>query len=113
MNIFKNIPTEEAINIADLIQTTKYQVLSKSLADSDAFDMRIFSFGTNEDITDEEYYGDVFYYLINGDAQIIIEDKVIELSDGACAMVKAHKTHAIKALNNIKMLQITLNNEEK
>ncbi|ACL21915.1 cupin domain-containing protein [Desulfitobacterium hafniense] len=109
----KNLPQERPLPLASLIEARENQVLSMALAQSDRVQISLFSFADGESVSEEEYFGDTLYLILQGEAVITFDDQKIDLVPEDVLMVPAHKIHAIAGKGRFKMLQITLIDEER
>ena len=107
MDSLKNVPTEPAL-LTELINAKKNQVVSMALSKRDDVTVSVFSFSDNEGISEEEYFGDTLYYVLEGIMSIGINGKTYELKQGECMAVKAKTAHAIGSKTAFKVMQITL-----
>lgn len=107
MDSLKNVPTEPAL-LTELINAKKNQVVSMALSKRDDVTVSVFSFSDNEGISEEEYFGDTLYYVLEGKMSIGINGKTYELKQGECMEVKAKTAHAIGSKTAFKVMQITL-----
>lgn len=109
MPILKNLPTQMSKPIKDLIDIRDGQVLSMALSNSEHVQMTVLSFSENEMVSEESYFGDTMYMILEGETLISIEDREIPLKAGDVFMVPAHTLHAIGSKHAFKILQITVN----
>ena len=79
MDSLKNVPTEPAL-LTELINAKKNQVVSMALSKRDDVTVSVFSFSDNEGISEEEYFGDTLYYVLEGKMSIGINGKTYELN---------------------------------
>lgn len=107
MNSLKNVPTEPAM-LAELINAKKNQVVSMALSKRDDVTVSVFSFSDNEGVSEEEYFGDTLYYVLEGEMSVSINEKTYELKQGECMAVEAKTSHAIRSKTAFKVMQITL-----
>lgn len=107
MNSLKNVPTEPKM-LSDLINAKKNQVVSMALSKRDDVTVSVFSFSDNEGVSEEEYFGDTLYYVLEGEMSISINEKTYELKQGECMAVEAKTSHAIGSKTAFKVMQITL-----
>ena len=107
MNSLKNVPTEPAM-LAELINAKKNQVVSMALSKRDDVTVSVFSFSDNEGVSEEEYFGDTLYYVLEGEMSVSINEKTYELKQGECMAVEAKTSHAIGSKTAFKVMQITL-----
>lgn len=111
MSMLKNLPIKEAKPIRELVDIRKGQVLSMALSNSDHVQMTLLSFAENEMVSEESYFGDTMYLLLEGETEITIENRKIPLRAGEVYMVPTHILHAIGGGKAFKILQITINEE--
>ena len=76
MDSLKNVPTEPAL-LTELINAKKNQVVSMALSKRDDVTVSVFSFSDNEGISEEEYFGDTLYYVLEGKMSIGINGKTV------------------------------------
>lgn len=107
MDSLKNVPTEPAL-LTELINAKKNQVVSMALSKRDDVTVSVFSFSDNEGISEEEYFGDTLYYVLEGEMSISINEKTYKLKQGECMAVEAKTSHAIGSKTAFKVMQITL-----
>ena len=104
----KNLPTDEALPLAGLIQGKPHQVASKSLVYADAFSMMLMAFDEAESVSEERYPGDVLYLLLEGRARIALPERSVTMRAGDALMVSAGVPHAVEAESTVKLLQLSL-----
>lgn len=109
MPILKNLPTQKAESIKELIDIRKGQVLSMALSNSEHVQMTILSFSENEMVSEESYFGDTMYILLEGETKIMMEDKEIHLCEGETCMIPSRTLHAVGGGKAFKILQIIVN----
>ena len=107
MDSLKNVPTEPTL-LTELINAKKNQVVSMALSERDDVTVSVFSFSDNEGVSEEEYFGDTLYYVLEGKMSISINEKTYELKQGECMAVEAKTSHAIGSKTAFKVMQITL-----
>lgn len=109
MNKLRNLPIENAKQLADLIQVRPHQVISMALSRSDYMQMTLFAFAEGESASEEAYFGDTLYYSVEGVIQIILKEERKELLPGQLIMIPSGVLHAVQGIGQFKMLQITVN----
>ena len=107
MDSLKKVPTEPTL-LTELINAKKNQVVSMALSKRDDVTVSVFSFSDNEGVSEEEYFGDTLYYVLEGKMSISINEKTYELKQGECMAVEAKTSHAIGSKTAFKVMQITL-----
>lgn len=108
IHALRNLPTESPANLASLIVIREGRVVSMALSKSDACQMMLMAFGTGESVSEETYFGDTLYTVLEGEMPLFIGDTKHLLKAGDSLMVPAGTPHAIGGAGNFKLLQITL-----
>lgn len=106
----RNLPVDKAAPLAQLLSIKPGQVSSMGLAKDTPLDMTLLAFAAKESVSEEEYFGDTLYYVLEGAAVVVFpEDKKV-VRTGEVLMVPAHTEHAVEGLEGgaFKLLQITL-----
>ncbi len=104
---FQNIPNHPIL-IDNLIEIVDKQVLSAALFDDKNINISIFSFADLENISEEQYGGEVLFYIISGSCRIKLKDSEVTLTKGQVYKVKPNTLHEIHGKEPFKMLQITI-----
>lgn len=110
---FRNLPTDEARPIAGLIESRQGQVSSMALASSGAVDFMLMAFSAGESVSEEEYFGDTLYHVVEGAADVVLPDRRVAVAAGEVFMVPAHIPHAVEGHGGaaFKLLQLTIPEE--
>lgn len=87
---FRNLPTDEARPIAGLIESRQGQVSSMALASGGAVDFMLMAFSAGESVSEEEYFGDTLYQVVEGMADVVLPDRRVAVAAGEAFMVPAH-----------------------
>lgn len=109
MATLRNLPTEKPDCLASLIAPKHNQIVSMALAASDQIQLSLFTFADKETVSEEEYFGDTMYYVLEGETYLKLKDSVHHLKTGDVLSVAAHTLHAIGGKGAFKVLQITIN----
>ncbi|WP_099469476.1 cupin domain-containing protein [Konateibacter massiliensis] len=108
MGYLRNLPTEEVKNLASLITSKKNQIVSMNISNSDQLQISLFTFADGETISEEEYYGDTMYLVIEGETYITQGEQKYYLKTGDTLMVPANTSHEVGGKGAFKLLQITV-----
>ena len=101
MDILRNLPVQQPAALRELISIQPGRVVSMALSRSEHCQMTLLAFGDGESISEERYFGDTVYYVLEGDMPL-------RLGAGDCLAVPAQTTHAIGGSGPFKLLQITI-----
>lgn len=108
MSILRNLPQEMPRAFKDLIEYKKNQIVSMALSESDHFQVFLFAFSDNETISEEEYFGDTMYHILDGETYLTQGDTKHHLKEGDVFSVAAHSVHSVGGKGPCKLLQITV-----
>ncbi len=109
MSTLKNLPIEQPVQFGCLIQPKINQIVSMALSQSKHIQISLFTFADKETVSEEEYFGDTMYLLIDGETLITQGESVLHLNAGDALCVPAHTLHSIGGKEAFKVLQITVN----
>lgn len=108
MDSLRNLPTQQPEKLAELIQIQRGRVVSMSMSRHEHCQMVLLAFGDGESVSEECYFGDTLYYVLEGGLSISLEQSSHTLCAGDCLAVPAQIPHAVAAQGSCKLLQITL-----
>ena len=108
MNLLRNLPTHSPDALRDLVQIQPGRVVSMALSRSEHCLMTLLAFADGESVSEEQYFGDTFYYVIEGVMPISLEGRQVFIDTGECFMVPAGIPHAVGGKDPFKLLQITV-----
>lgn len=111
MAIIKNLPIGKPEKLKDLIKIKKNQVISKSLSSNEHVKLTLLSFSEQEDVSEEKYFGDTMYYIVEGKTYLKQDGTSISLEAGDVVSVPANTLHGIGGKGSFKVLQITVNKD--
>lgn len=106
----RNLPTDAAQALDELISIKPGQVSSMALTRDAGFDMTLLAFGPGESVSEEEYFGDVLYFVVDGVAAVVLPAGRVCVAAGEVLKVDAHVLHAVEGADDegFKLLQINL-----
>ena len=108
MEFLRNLPTDDPAALAGLIDIRPARVVSMALTRSEHCQMTLLAFGDGESVSEECYFGDTLYYILEGVLFVSAGEDSRCLQTGDCLAVPAHTPHAVVAPDGCKLLQITL-----
>lgn len=108
MELLRNLPTQLPEKLAHLIDIQPGRVVSMAMTRSEHCQMTLLAFGDGESVSEECYFGDTLYYVLEGDLSVSMEGGVRVLHAGDCLAVPARTSHGVSAPDGCKLLQITL-----
>ena len=108
MDILRNLPVQQPAALRELISIQPGRVVSMALSRSEHCQMTLLAFGDGESISEERYFGDTVYYVLEGDMPLRLEGHEVRLGAGDCLAVPAQTTHAIGGSGPIKLWRICM-----
>jgi quercetin dioxygenase-like cupin family protein len=108
MQNFRNLPTERAKTLAQMVSIQPGRVVSMAFSQNEHCQMTLLAFADGESVSEECYFGDTFYYVLEGEMPLQLEGQTGCLMTGDCIAVPAGTLHAIGGTRPFKVLQITI-----
>lgn len=108
MNHLRNLPLDHAENLAQMIDIQPGRVVSMALSKNEHCQMTLLAFADGESVSEEQYFGDALYYVLEGEMPLTVEGKETVIHAGECMAVPANVLHAVGGTEPFKLLQITL-----
>jgi len=96
----------EVINLNNLVVYQEGSVVSRTLVDKKAGTITLFAFAKGQGLSEHTAPFDAFVYIIDGEAEIIIDGNVNKVGTGEMLIMPANKTHALKAIQPFKMMLV-------
>ena len=94
----------EVINLIDLIEYQKDSVVSKTLINQKTGTVTLFAFDEGQGLSEHTAPFDAMVQILDGEAQITISGKPLNVKKGEMVIMPANEPHALKALKKFKML---------
>ncbi len=104
--MIKNINQAEITRFKDEVVYQKGQVVSKTITKSKAVNISLFAFDEKEGLSAHTSTGDALVTILDGNADITIDDKLHKLATGDSILMPANVKHALYAQTPFKMLLI-------
>ena len=101
--MYKNIATQEKLQLKDLVEYQEGQVVSKTLVQNELMGMTIFSFDKNEEISTHAAGGDAMVTVLEGTGQFTVGGEVFVLNEGETLIMPKDIPHAVFGLEKFKM----------
>lgn len=98
----------QASNLSDLIEYQESAVVSRTIIDKPTGTVTIFAFDQNEGLSEHTAPYDAMVYAIEGEVQVTIAGKPVQLKQGEMTIMPANKPHALTAKTKFKMLLVMI-----
>ena len=105
--MYKNIAKETRLCLADLVDYSAGQVVSKTLVQNEKVSMTIFSFDKGEEISSHSAGGDAMVTILDGKGKFTVGGVEYVLEKGETLIMPKGITHAVFGLERFKM-QLTV-----
>ena len=92
------------ISLVDLIDYQKGSVVSRTIVDKEAGTVTLFAFDDGQGLSEHTAPFDALVYNLDGEVEVTISGKAINLKKGEMVMMPANNPHALKATKRFKML---------
>ena len=108
MEHLRNLPLDHTECFADMINIQPGRVVSMALSKNEHCQMTLLAFADGESVSQEQYFGDTLYYVLEGEMPLVIGEEKYLIHAGECMAVPSGVLHAVGGTKPFKLLQITL-----
>lgn len=98
----------KALAMGDLVAYQDGSVVSKTLIDKKIGTVTLFSFDAGQGLSEHTVPYDAFVQVVDGEAEISIDDKIQTVSAGQMIIMPANHPHSVKAVKPFKMLLVMI-----
>lgn len=106
--LLKNIDFSKVLDLERLVEYQQGTVISKTLAQGAPLSITLFAFDKGEEISSHSSDGDALVYIMDGKAEITLEDQKHVLEKGQTIVMPAGIPHALMANERFKMMLIVV-----
>ena len=96
--------SEKGTKLVDLADYQDKSVVSRTIIDKKAGTATFFAFDQGQALSEHTAPFDAFVYLIDGEAEITISGKPLNLKAGEMVIMPANQPHSLKAVKRFKMI---------
>ncbi len=107
-NTKKEILAAQASNLKDLITYQEGSVVSRTIIDKKAGTITLFAFDEKQGLSEHTAPYDALVYLLDGEVEVTIAGKPVNLKAGEMTIMPANKPHALSAKTRFKMLLVMI-----
>jgi quercetin dioxygenase-like cupin family protein len=97
-------PLAEVINLPEFIDYQQGSVVSKTLVDQKTGTITLFAFDKGQGLSEHTAPFDALVQVLDGEAEVVIAGNPLRLKRGEMVIMPANKPHALRAVENFKML---------
>lgn len=102
------VEKSKALIIVEIIEYVPDSVVIKTIIKKTTGNISAVSFDTGEKLEEKTSPFDTFIQIIDGKAEVIIDEKSNELGTGQSIIIPAHSRNSIKANNRFKMISTVI-----
>ena len=108
VELIKNVEHKTPFEVVGLVDYAKGEVVSLSLAQEPGCKMTVFAIDEGEGMSTHAAPGDAMAFVLEGTAQIVINDVPHEISAGQAIVMPKDAPHSVKGLTPFKMLLVVV-----
>lgn len=98
----------KVLDLENLLTYQEGSVVSRELLKQPGGTVTVFAFARNEGLSEHTAPYDALVYLLDGEAEITISGNTFHLRKGEMIIMPAHEPHALKAVQEFKMLLVMI-----
>ena len=98
------MPASVAMDLAALVDYGEGAIVSRTLLENDAGVLTVFSFDAGQGLSEHTTPFDAVVEILDGQAQITIGGKQVQVASGQIILMPANVPHALQARVRFKML---------
>ena len=98
----------KVVRLSDLVEYQEGAVVSRTVIDKEKGTVTLFAFGKGQGLSEHTAPFDALAHILDGEAEIIISGKTLNLQDGEMVIMPANEPHALKAKRKFKMILIMI-----
>ncbi len=99
---------EQATRLIELVDYQEGSIVSRTLIGKSAGTLTLFAFDKGQGLSEHTAPFDALVYLFDGEAEITISGKPLQLKQGEMVIMPANQPHALKATNRFKMMLVMI-----
>jgi len=94
--------------LVDLIDYQEGSVVSRTIVDKEVGTVTLFAFDNDQGLSEHTAPFDALVYNLDGEVEVTISGKAVQLKKGEMVIMPANKPHALKATKRFKMLLVMI-----
>ncbi len=97
-----------SLNLSNIIAYQEDSVVSKTIINKDTGSVTLFAFSEGQGLSEHTAQFDALVYILEGESEITISGKPIQVKEGDMVIMPADKPHSLKAVKKFKMLLVMI-----
>lgn len=110
-NFINNVNYKKVISLNDLLEIKNNSISALTLVDRKSLGIKIISVDKGSEIPHHTSTGDVLVTVIEGKAEITIDNDKFEVSREESILIPANAVHSLKSIEAFKVLVIQVKSE--
>jgi quercetin dioxygenase-like cupin family protein len=98
----------KVVRLSELVEYQEGAVVSRTIMDEEKGTVTLFAFGEGQGLSEHTAPFDALAHILDGEAEIIISGKTLNLQDGEMVIMPANEPHALKAKRKFKMILVMI-----
>ena len=108
----EQFPRDQVMVLEEAVEYADQSIVSKPVVKSPGGNVSLFAFDQGQELSEHTAPFDAMVQVIDGTAQIRINDNVHSLNKGDSIIMPAGEPHAVKAVQKFKMLLTMIKSQE-
>lgn len=98
----------EIMQLSSLVEYQAGSVVSRTLIKKEKGTITLFAFDEGEALSEHTAPFDAFVYIVDGEANITIDDESYKVAAGKALILPANQPHSVKAAKRFKMILVMI-----
>ena len=98
----------KVVRLSELVEYQEGAVVSRTIMDEEKGTVTLFAFGEDQGLSEHTAPFDALVHILDGEAEIRISGKTLNLQDGEMVIMPANEPHALKAKRKFKMILVMI-----
>jgi quercetin dioxygenase-like cupin family protein len=98
----------KSLRLMELVQYQDGSIVSRTVMDKNAGTVTLFAFAAGQGLSEHTAPFDALVYIMDGEADITISGKKLQLNQGSMTIMPANEPHALNARQRFKMMLVMI-----
>ncbi len=98
----------QATKPIDLVSYQEGTIVSRTIIDKGAGTLTLFAFDEGQGLSEHTAPFDALVYLLDGEAEVTISGKSLNLKEGGMVIMPANQPHSLRATRRFKMMLVMI-----
>jgi quercetin dioxygenase-like cupin family protein len=100
----KDVTKAQPSKVITLADYQSGSIVSRTIIDRKTGTITLFAFDEGQGLSEHKTPYDALVHILDGEAELIISGKTIQVKEGEIVIIPANKPHTLKATTKFKML---------